>query len=113
MPRSEDLRVGRLIRHKRWVRQMSMQDLAAQVGVTCQQMQKYETGANHISVSRLCDIARALQVPPVFFFDGWDAPTTDADFLVQDEIALINAYRKAPSQARKAILNITEAAASA
>ena len=53
---------------------LSQEKLADSLGVTFQQVQKYEKGSNRIGASRLQDISRSLQVPPAFFFDG--APTT-------------------------------------
>lgn len=55
---------------------LSQAQLARTIGVTYQQVQKYELGANRISVSKLYRIAAALGVPISFFFDGLDDPTT-------------------------------------
>ena len=49
---------------------MTQQQLGEQVGIKFQQIQKYETGMNRISASRLWDIGHALKVPVSFFFDG-------------------------------------------
>ena len=49
---------------------MTQQQLAEKVGIKFQQIQKYETGANRVSASRLWDIADALDVPVAFFFEG-------------------------------------------
>lgn len=65
-----DVHVGKKIRQRRWLSGMTQQQLAEQVGIKFQQIQKYETGANRVSASRLWDIADALQVPVSFFFDG-------------------------------------------
>ncbi len=65
-----DVHVGKLIRHRRWKLGMTQQQLADQVGIKFQQIQKYETGANRVSASRLWDIAQALDVPVSFFFEG-------------------------------------------
>ena len=50
----------------------TQQQLAEKVGIKFQQIQKYETGMNRVSASRLWDIAHALGVPVSFFFDGMD-----------------------------------------
>ena len=63
-----DVHVGKRVRHRRWLIGMTQQQLAQQVGIKFQQIQKYETGANRISASRLWDIAEALDVPVSFFF---------------------------------------------
>lgn len=65
-----DVHVGKRVRHRRWLIGMTQQQLAEQVGIKFQQIQKYETGANRISASRLWDIADALGVPVSFFFEG-------------------------------------------
>lgn len=65
-----DVHVGKRVRHRRWLIGMTQQQLAEQVGIKFQQIQKYETGANRVSASRLWDIADALDVPVSFFFNG-------------------------------------------
>jgi len=65
-----DVHVGKRVRHRRWLVGMTQQQLAERVGIKFQQIQKYETGANRISASRLWDIADALEVPVSFFFEG-------------------------------------------
>jgi transcriptional regulator with XRE-family HTH domain len=65
-----DVHVGKRIRHRRWLLGMTQQQLAEQVGIKFQQIQKYETGANRVSASRLWDIADRLGVPVSFFFEG-------------------------------------------
>ena len=51
---------------------MTAQQLGDSVGITSQQIQKYETGADRISASRIWDIAAAMEVPVLFFFEGLD-----------------------------------------
>lgn len=65
-----DVHVGKRIRHRRWLLGMTQQQLAEQVGIKFQQIQKYETGANRVSASRLWDIADSLGVQISFFFEG-------------------------------------------
>ncbi len=65
-----DTHVGKRIRQRRWLIGMTQQKLAELVGIKFQQIQKYETGANRVSASRLWDIAEALGVPVAFFFEG-------------------------------------------
>ncbi|TNF58105.1 MAG: XRE family transcriptional regulator [Rhodobacteraceae bacterium] len=65
-----DVHVGKRVRHRRWLIGMTQQQLAEKVGIKFQQIQKYETGANRVSASRLWDIAEALEVPVSFFFEG-------------------------------------------
>lgn len=65
-----DVHVGKRIRQRRWLIGMTQQTLADAVGIKFQQIQKYETGANRVSASRLWDIGEAMGVPVAFFFDG-------------------------------------------
>ena len=64
MPHKVDVHVGQRIRQRRWLTGMTQQRLAELVGIKFQQIQKYETGANRVSASRLWDIAFALNVDP-------------------------------------------------
>ena len=68
-----DVHVGRRVRHRRWMVGMTQQQLGDIVGIKFQQIQKYETGMNRISASRLWDIAQALGVSISFFFEGYGA----------------------------------------
>ncbi|WP_299282471.1 helix-turn-helix transcriptional regulator [uncultured Tateyamaria sp.] len=65
-----DAHVGKRIRQRRWLIGMTQQKLADMVGIKFQQIQKYETGANRVSASRLWDIGEAMGVPVAFFFEG-------------------------------------------
>ena len=106
-PNPTDKHVGARVRMRRMMLSMSQEKLGDALGLTFQQVQKYEKGANRIGASRLQQIAHILQVPVSFFFDG--APnvpgqTTDgfaeapspayvADFLAtSDGLALTKAF---------------------
>ncbi|MEP5730712.1 MAG: helix-turn-helix transcriptional regulator [Sulfitobacter sp.] len=65
-----DIHVGQKIRQRRWLTGMTQQRLAEIVGIKFQQIQKYETGANRVSASRLWDIGEALGVDVASFFEG-------------------------------------------
>ena len=65
-----DRHVGMNIRTRRKAIGMSQITLAQAVGLTFQQIQKYERGLNRVSASKLFEVARALSVPVSFFFDG-------------------------------------------
>jgi transcriptional regulator with XRE-family HTH domain len=75
-----DTYVGGRARMRRKMLGMSQQNLAAELGITFQQVQKYEKGANRIGASRLQKMSEVLKVPISYFFDGWpgDAPSTPA-----------------------------------
>ena len=70
MAHKVDVHVGQKIRQRRWLTGMTQQKLAELVGIKFQQIQKYETGANRVSASRLWEIADALGVDIGFFFEG-------------------------------------------
>ena len=68
-PNPVDVHVGTRMRLRRTLLGLSQEKLGAAIGLTFQQVQKYERGANRISASRLFDLARILDVPVSFFFD--------------------------------------------
>ncbi len=69
-PHNVDLHVGARVRLRRKSLGISQEGLGAKIGLTFQQVQKYERGANRISASKLYDIAGALKVSVAYFFDG-------------------------------------------
>jgi transcriptional regulator with XRE-family HTH domain len=69
-PNPVDLHVGARIRMRRKLLGVSQERLAEQLGLTFQQVQKYERGANRVSASKLYEIAKALQTSVAYFFDG-------------------------------------------
>jgi transcriptional regulator with XRE-family HTH domain len=76
-PNPIDIHVGSRVRLRRMMLGMSQEKLGDQLGITFQQIQKYEKGTNRIGASRLQHIARVLSVPISFFFE--DAPATPGD----------------------------------
>lgn len=88
-PHPVDRHVGRAIRLRRHELGVSQQALAAQLGISFQQVQKYERGANRISASMLYAAARALGLPPGAFFAGLESADGDgaAEELVRDMLA--------------------------
>ena len=73
MPHPTDVHVGQRVREARLAKGMTQTDLGNALGISFQQVQKYERGANRIGSSRLFDLSRVLDVPVSFFFD--DMPT--------------------------------------
>lgn len=69
-PNPIDVHVGARVRLRRTLLGMSQEAMGKALGLTFQQVQKYERGANRISASRLYDLSRVLEVPISFFFDG-------------------------------------------
>jgi transcriptional regulator with XRE-family HTH domain len=74
-PNPIDKHVGARVRMRRLMVGMSQGKLGEALTVTFQQIQKYEKGTNRIGASRLQQLARVLEVPPAFFFEG--APSAD------------------------------------
>jgi transcriptional regulator with XRE-family HTH domain len=71
-----DMHIGRQMRLRRQILVLSQMDLAARLNISYQQLQKYETGRNRISASRLYQTAQCLGVPVAYFFEGADALTS-------------------------------------
>jgi transcriptional regulator with XRE-family HTH domain len=128
LPRSAinptDKHVGSRVRMRRLMLGMSQSNLADALGLTFQQVQKYEKGSNRISASRLQHISQILQVPVAFFFEGapWDSTQSapvkaDApfasyvsDFLAtSDGLSLVKAFMciEGP-KLRRAIVQLVE-----
>lgn len=110
-----DVHVGKRIRHRRWLVGKTQQQLAEQVGIKFQQIQKYETGANRVSASRLWDIAEALDVPVSFFFEGIGEPARDksagssipADLMGDKEaLDLVRSYYAIPENQRRRLFEL-------
>jgi len=74
-----DLHVGARIRMRRRLQGVSQEKLAEALGLTFQQVQKYERGANRVSASKLYEIAAMLRAPVAYFFDGLADPAGEAD----------------------------------
>ncbi|MFV1530583.1 helix-turn-helix transcriptional regulator [Phaeobacter sp. JH20_36] len=108
MPHPIDIHVGKQIRQARLLAGISQQELADAVGIKFQQIQKYETGANRVSASRLWMIANHLEAKTSDFFPTEDAkPNADRE-LNSDEIKIVRAHRAA-SPMGKAALNVVAA----
>ena len=74
-PNPIDVHVGNRVRMQRMLVGMSQEKLGEHLGLTFQQVQKYERGANRIGSSRLFDLARVLDVPVSYFFEDMSADT--------------------------------------
>jgi transcriptional regulator with XRE-family HTH domain len=107
-----DAHVGKRIRHRRWMVGMTQQQLADRVGIKFQQIQKYETGMNRVSASRLWDIAQVLSVPISFFFEGLaDAvartEAVEGDmFADREALELIRSYYSIPEAQRRRLFDL-------
>ncbi|MBY6135182.1 helix-turn-helix domain-containing protein [Leisingera sp. XS_AS12] len=110
-----DVHVGKRIRHRRWLIGMTQQQLAEQVGIKFQQIQKYETGANRVSASRLWDIADTLDVSVSFFFEGLqeeDKAASDKVAVPEDlmgdkeALDLVRSYYAIPENQRRRLFEL-------
>ena len=86
-PNPVDQHVGRRVRMQRVLVGMSQERLGDALGLTFQQVQKYEKGTNRIGASRLQQIAGILNVSPAFFFDEMDGAVRDGREGTEDESA--------------------------
>jgi transcriptional regulator with XRE-family HTH domain len=117
-PTPADIRFGHKMRARRIVLGMSQTELGAAVGVTFQQIQKYERGVNRVSASFLEELAATLRVPITYFFDGHPAENGQGDgsgmdltaFLASPEgFALCAAFQHIESKAmRSAVINLLQ-----
>lgn len=107
-----DAHVGKRIRHRRWMVGMTQQQLADCVGIKFQQIQKYETGMNRVSASRLWDVADALEVTISFFFEGLDDEREtprgiEGDMLADKEaLELVRSYYAIPEAQRRRLFDL-------
>lgn len=106
-----DVHVGKRIRHRRWMIGMTQQQLADKVGIKFQQIQKYETGANRVSASRLWDISQAMDIPIGFCFEGLSDAikphNVEGDILSDKEaLQLVRAYYTMPEAQRRQIFEL-------
>ncbi len=127
-PNPIDVHVGSRVRMRRNMLSMSQENLGDELGLTFQQVQKYEKGTNRIGASRLQQMSAILEVPVAFFFDGAPGRSGDAatkhvertaeivstvelnDFLSsKDGLQLVGAFQKIVSpQLRRRIVNLVE-----
>ncbi|MGE5148150.1 MAG: helix-turn-helix domain-containing protein [Candidatus Eiseniibacteriota bacterium] len=127
-PRPVDVHVGSRVRLRRTMLGMSQEKLGAAIGLTFQQVQKYERGANRIGASRLFELSKVLDVPVSFFFDDMasevagssgghaaaglaeDGPAYEADTLAKREtLELVRAYYKIKNpKVRKRVFELTK-----
>jgi transcriptional regulator with XRE-family HTH domain len=122
-PNPVDKYVGSRVRMRRIMLGMSQEKLGEALGLTFQQIQKYEKGTNRVGASRLQQISEVLQVPVSFLFDGGPSgavlsegsaesasPAYIADFLATSEgLALTRAFTRIPdSKLRRSIVDLVE-----
>ena len=112
MTHSINIHVGQRIRQRRWMLGMTRQQLCDRVGITFRQIEKYETGANRISASRIRYIAAAMEVPVSYFFEGLDGQVPDTgeapgDILTDKEsLGLVKTYYAMPENQRRRMFDL-------
>ena len=124
-PNPIDRHVGSRVRMRRMMLGMSQEKLGDALGLTFQQVQKYEKGTNRIGASRLQQISHILQVPVAFFFEGAPhvpglpgsvemdpapSPAYVADFLAtSDGLSLTKAFMRIPdAKLRRRIVDLVQ-----
>jgi len=130
-PDNIDVEVGRLVRVQRIARGLSQTELGSQIGVTFQQVQKYESGANRISMGRLTRISRVLGVEVTYLLGASRRPVQPTVINAKDQakfseavgmlgkigaLRLLKAFAaipKKPTGLRESIVQMVEGAASA
>lgn len=126
MPHPIDVHVGRRLKARRRLLGLTQERLASAVNIRFQQIQKYESGTNRISASRLWSLAKALDVSVAYFFDGMNghepiseysmngdygfAEAPSADILEDKEtIDLVRYYYQLNDEPRKRLLDLARA----
>jgi transcriptional regulator with XRE-family HTH domain len=110
-PRPADVAIGAKIKKRRMMLGMSQEKLGEALGITFQQVQKYEKGTNRVGGSRMVEIAKVLGVPIAHLFEGASndaeavAPPTALDAATIDVVRLMNS---APPEIRPAIRDMAE-----
>lgn len=121
-PHPVDTHVGKRLRLRRSMLGMSQDHLGKEIGVTFQQIQKYERGVNRIGSSRLYSFAQILKVPVSYFFEEFEADSSSFGFAEgnsnynaedldnKETLALVRAYYKIEDPAvRKKVLGLIKA----
>jgi transcriptional regulator with XRE-family HTH domain len=121
-----DTYVGKRLKARRQLLGMSQEKLGGAVGVSFQQVQKYESGANRVGASRLMQLARVLGTSVAYFFEGFTppkaeggqaprlavaeerAPIDDTVFQKKETIDLLKAYYALPEPTRKHVLRMVK-----
>lgn len=112
-----DLHLGKRLRRRRRLLGLTQQQLALAVGIRFQQIQKYECGANRISAARLFQLAKALETPVNYFYDGLSDESVAAApvqndgievFSRKETLDLIQAYYRLSERPRRRLLDLAK-----
>ena len=107
--RNEDKVVGALVKSRRQLIGKSQGFVADKLGISFQQLQKYESGANRISISRLCDIADVLKVNPSYFLEMFnDGEPDNLRATTIPEARMLTYMRGMTKSSTNAILSVAQ-----
>jgi transcriptional regulator with XRE-family HTH domain len=110
----DDVEVGQRIRARRMAKGMSQTELGGLLGVTFQQVQKYEKGVNRVGAGRLVRVGEALEVPVSFFFGGTDVGSDETRAILgfldtAYSLRLLRAFTRIPqSDIQRSIVELVE-----
>jgi transcriptional regulator with XRE-family HTH domain len=114
---SHDVEVGQRIRARRMAKGMSQTELGNLLGVTFQQVQKYEKGVNRVGAGRLVRVGEALDVPVAFFFGETDSGSVDTRAILgfldtAYSLRLLRAFSRIPQgEIQRAVVDLVESIA--
>lgn len=124
MADATDQHLGKRLRQRRWMLGLTQTQVGDLVGIKFQQVQKYETGQNRISASRLWELSRALEVPVSYFYEGLigpgeterageagaaEAASETGRMADRETVELVRAYFSLPEAPRRRILEMVRA----
>ena len=116
-PREIDVHVGQRVRQRRVLCGLSQTELANAIGLTFQQLQKYERGMNRISASKLWQISQVLDVPVQWFFKEFAEPKDEEDkrkesfHMKRETLELVRNYVAAPADVQQKFLSLVKSIA--
>jgi len=116
-PREIDVHVGQRVRQCRILCGLSQTELANAIGLTFQQLQKYERGINRISASKLWQISRVLDVSVQWFFKEFSEPKEEEDIrceslhMKRETLELVRNYVAAPADVQTKFLSLVKSIA--
>ena len=105
-PRTVDVHVGRRLRERRVLVGLSLEELGDRVGLTYQQVQKYETGFNRMGASRLWEMSHILGVPVAWFFEGIGRPgrKMEPHHTKRETLELVRAYSSCSKEVQNRLI---------
>lgn len=112
MPVSVDVHVGQRVRQRRWMLGMTQKQLGDKIGIRLQQVRRFEAATNRLSARGMWDIAKALEVPVAFFYEGLDGQAPDVgemrgEILTDGEaLELLHVYYKIPLNQRRSLFDL-------